>query len=843
MAKRSRKLSIPFPAGGLDTRLGYSTQPPYTSPSCENVIVTSGFEKREAGGVRGGFIKSSLSTAAGAIYMLGNVNVVEDNGSSTYLETFSTSSLNSTDWSPLTGTSGLPAVYRNKWAYQPYVDSEVRGAALKAIATSTSYSHQARLFVMPTNGKFRGKYKLYVRMDTGSPAPATDGITVTLEVANASALKFTVLQKVGGATIATPSPVNLSTYLKTGWLTVDVDPTTRNVRIYWNAEQISGLNFSHSSSLDAKTRVGFALENTDSAERKNVYADRFEYNYYPSDSPPLRKSRSILVSSGGGSLYAETYHGTMSDVTPAGVTIGTSGPIDTVQNNGKLYIADWQDAAAMKRTDCRYNPAASSLSGFDEIDITGLVDQVQSSFGTTNKNWGVYVQSAGTSSASNLTVGHYTPTTFVNATSGTLGGPAGYDRIVFGKTISTGVTGTYVGTIVVHRATKEYNPVEGTVSLLDDLGTASSFAPTNCRLIANYFSRLYLAGDSFNPHVWYASRSGDFFDFDYGQPDDDFGRATLGTTQSFDNVPVSGLPITAMIPSQNDYMLFGFSEALGMLRGDPLMGGSMSFLTRSIGVVTRGAWCRTPSGTYFLSRDGMYRTSGLSIEAVSKYKVPQELLDVQPGVDVVAMVYDAHARGVWISILGRSGKAYSRWFFYEPTQAFFPLTFSTSNVAITYACEHYHGDSNQPMAVFGCSDAYIRNFHNLAERDDDDWIYGYTICGPFQIGNGDSEAMALRIVADLSLESGKVKWTAVTAPSAEECVELARSNGLGISPTSANVRRGDWTSGSNFPFNPRLRGQWFALRIDSHSDGNYRPWTLAGAEAMIVPTGRGRMLT
>jgi hypothetical protein len=167
--------------------------------------------------------------------------------------------------------------------------------------------------------------------------------------------------------------------------------------------------------------------------------------------------------------------------------------------------------------------------------------------------------------------------------------------------------------------------------------------PFGCGLAAAYNDRLVLARD----HVWYMSRAGDIWDFDFSQED---AAAAIGG--SLDNVGQIGSPITALAPFGDDYLVFGCLNELWVLKGDPGAGGVMSNLSRTVGIVGQNAWCITPTGEMvFLSTDGVYvlpSGAGAYPQSLSRDKLPRELMSVDRSRVRVCMAYDVQRRGIWL---------------------------------------------------------------------------------------------------------------------------------------------------------------------------------------------------
>ena len=94
--------------------------------------------------------------------------------------------------------------------------------------------------------------------------------------------------------------------------------------------------------------------------------------------------------------------------------------------------------------------------------------------------------------------------------------------------------------------------------------------PRNCPLIARYRDRLVLAAGINGEHLFYMSRIGDPYDFDYGEGQP--GSAIAGAPTKAGTL---GEPIRALAPWRDDYLLFGCTNSLWVMRGDLGFGGQL----------------------------------------------------------------------------------------------------------------------------------------------------------------------------------------------------------------------------------------------------------------------------
>ncbi|MCH7925080.1 MAG: hypothetical protein IIC51_06060, partial [Planctomycetes bacterium] len=155
-----------------------------------------------------------------------------------------------------------------------------------------------------------------------------------------------------------------------------------------------------------------------------------------------------------------------------------------------------------------------------------------------------------------------------------------------------GLPGTQSAAVTfrIMRGPKSYDPITNKLTLIvADLITAAEVAddgspyfadaldagyskgqtPTGCPLIAVFADRLILAGQTDFPHLWYASRKGDYLDWSFGRPADDTAQAVAGAAT---DAGIIGEPLTALVPHSSDYLVLSTISQLWVLRVDPYLG-------------------------------------------------------------------------------------------------------------------------------------------------------------------------------------------------------------------------------------------------------------------------------
>jgi hypothetical protein len=231
--------------------------------------------------------------------------------------------------------------------------------------------------------------------------------------------------------------------------------------------------------------------------------------------------------------------------------------------------------------------------------------------------------------------------------------------------------------------------------------------PLNCPHCCTYRGRLVLAGDG-----WYMSRVLNPNDWDYGYSPSDPSRAMAGTSTTTGGVPE---PITALIPHSDQYLIFGCERSLWLLTGDPAYGGSITALSREVGVLGPRAWCSLPDGsTVILSRNGLYHigAGGTSRpQALSSEALPWEFRDIDWTAYAVSVCWESWSFGIHISWTPNAGNAVgnTHYFFDWTTKSFWPVVFA-ANVQPTAMTQYAADASSGSRLMIGSYDGYLREY-------------------------------------------------------------------------------------------------------------------------------------
>lgn len=795
---KSKFIGLSWPMAGVNKKLGYQSQAPYSTPSALNVRPTDQITMRRRGGSRPGTIKA-LNTQLGSgnpINMLNAVTTVGANGVTFWADYFDQPTL-APYWIATGGNA--PSILPDNISSITYGNTAgvVRTTAPANFQTSSGYVVEA--FLVPFNGSFGGDYELY--LGCPSNAPYTNGYVFRLQMQDDSGdYQGSAYRYTGGVIQESYLFTNGSTgAAQPGWFSVFVNGVS--ISVAWNGVTILTQTF---GAAPTSTGIGFGGEATQDGGA--LLFDTFRLQHSPSNGNVAYRRR--LVAASNGTLYAGAYENTMSAVS-SNLTLNTDRILQSSERLQKLYIAD---------------NGTKKASGTNGVVTSGVLDSA------SYTDWS--------------TVGIDTDddvcevTNVVGATGGFRFGTYAITSVhaTNGLTL-TGASGSCTScSFRIMRGAKVHTPSAATLTLMlastDSLTSLVNGAvPVGCTMVTTYKDRLVWAGDPDAPHAFFASRKGDPLDYDYGRDGSDEGRA-VGGTQS--NTPTGGIsePIKALINYSSDNLIFGCTNSIYRLRGDWASGGNVEILSRVTGVVGRFAHCCTPEGDIvFLGRDGLYAMpkGGGEPVPISRDRLPDELTRLDSEIYDINLEFDVENRGIHIFISQNESTStfgtgqYNWWLDWE-TKGFWPFQLPSAQQP---RCTMYTpGNSAEDNCVLlGCRDGYIRRFHRYAENDDGTTFSSHCVIGPINMGDGYSEGLWAEQYATVAQRSGDVGYALYRGDNHEEAA---------IASTA--FYSGTWTSnGLNYKTHPRMRGMSGILKLSNGETGRW--WSIETLGARIDRVG------
>ncbi len=183
------------------------------------------------------------------------------------------------------------------------------------------------------------------------------------------------------------------------------------------------------------------------------------------------------------------------------------------------------------------------------------------------------------------------------------------------------------------------------------LGTAGSCADK----IAVFGARIVLAGIGDSPTNWFMSAVGDANDWDATVGSGLTPNAIAGG--STDEYGTLGEPIKAIFPLGDTGFMFGCTNSLVYLNGDPQFTDSrLRVMSKSVGVAGKRSWCPGPEKTAMVAfTDGVYRVAPNDFDVDRSDRVTADRLDgFFSGTDFedvnMVMAFDDYRRLVYLYV-------------------------------------------------------------------------------------------------------------------------------------------------------------------------------------------------
>jgi len=671
------------------------------------------------------------------------------------------------------------------------------GAILKEISDFQSEAQQSITSLRVASSA--GAFYIFGRM-TSAVDPTTDGYIVEIQRAGSNLSGIVRVYKDGSSVSTSVIGLQASpTIAEPFWVHVFNDNDNLTVKV--DAVTVASMSLS-SLALNAGNRVGFgAFDVFGGIAEIDAEMSEFVFAYEPAN--PIEVNDNLLVAASNGVLHRETTDDTDLEAISSTLTVNSTDEIMAEQRLGKLYIAD-------------VGEGASGSDGF--INGTTFTSSTVPDFEAEGVNADDYRVK-------------------IDAVSGVTAGVYGISSVSTGTiTLDTSAGNGSGAPFRVERAPKIYDPVQNTLSLLTDAAQAPTISPPlSCPLIEVYRDRIVMAGPVDSPQEWFMSRQGDPTDWNYGGRETDARRPINSTNADAGEL---GEPITALIGFSDDYLLFGCTNSIWVLRGDPASDGIIDNVSKAVGIVGKSAWCYGPdnSTVFFLSQDGLYTLApGAQTfpKSLSRESLPEELVNLDTKPVVPHMSYDVIGRGIHIMLPSKStsGTATAKdthWWFDLETQSFWPSTHLVSSAPMC-SIEFDSDTTSLASALFGSRDGYVRMYDKTYVTDAGTEIPSYVYYSPYRttadpVGDG----LVLALYGRLADESGAVTWSLHVGQTAEAAAKATA------------FASGTWTAGLNYAERPRARGPYFVLKITGNSDDE--PWAIEEVNAVTKPAGRVRKL-
>lgn len=363
-------------------------------------------------------------------------------------------------------------------------------------------------------------------------------------------------------------------------------------------------------------------------------------------------------------------------------------------------------------------------------------------------------------------------------------------------------------------------------------------APDGPSLICFYRDRMILiVGQNF-----YASRSGDHHDFDYGQTDP--AAAFAGNPPLGRNVGDQILYVRAF---HDDILIFGCAHSIWRMVGDIAAGGTIQLVTDSIGIFGPNAATIDPQGNlWFVGEGDLYRMSpnGFPVN-MTTLNVHNFMASIDKAVDTVTLEWNMTWGGCMVFITkprptGAENAPISTHLFFHPK--FGPWPFRLPRVYDPVCAVRYDfGTGTNTTVLMGNRAGYIQHFSDDAVADGGVTDEGVPIesfieIGPLSPGGGFREAKCNGldfILGDIpagftDADNWNLDWQLKVGDDAKQAYNDPKES------RSGNIA----TSGVQHPIGVRIGGSDFMLRLSNSQLGKF--FALDQIRGRFLPGGRAR---
>jgi hypothetical protein len=353
--------------------------------------------------------------------------------------------------------------------------------------------------------------------------------------------------------------------------------------------------------------------------------------------------------------------------------------------------------------------------------------------------------------------------------------------------------------------------------------------PTNCGVVCAHLDRLWLAGDTSNPHVLYASRIAQFYDWDYAQ---DYGGAQAWASSGAEGGQISE-PIVGLTSHTRDCLICHCTDSCFAVRGNPIT-GEVARVSHYVGALSQSAWTHDSAGNlWFMSRDGLYRIPagcGDQLTSISREALPDDLVAINPGDSgtYCSVSYDPRQRCLWIFVdkSGSDNDVFWSFDLQAPGGGWWQHTFSNGPLRLGATLKSAStADKSALIALNASGTAY------QFDRDSTESFSSHCVYGPFQLGGAGTEGMLHAVQSSLGSGSSPLSWTAHGGATGEAAVSNAIAG-------TARFTGSDWPAGLSSWQNPRMRDAYGCIKVFGTTTDR---WSQENIDAQLMPLGLRRV--
>lgn len=828
MAK-DRIADLQFPLGGVDRSIAIQRQAPFTTPECLNVIPFDTLDRRGRGGRRPGFVRAFYD-------QIGNGNRINMLAAMTIYETASQAILRdsfteydtpaSYTWARSNTPSGQyarPLIYKERFASVLYGSDEAFIVRSAPSDFDTTSDYRIGIYIAPFKGEFGGSFKLAIGLD-GTDTHESDGaiLTFTPGETDGTFSGNLTFNESGSETANQDFYYNSQAdnnthgsfgaddvYHGGGWLEMFVTATTFGGR--WRG--ISLRQFTDTLNYDD---FGFGMNTT--RESWRCLASEFRAIY--SLASNKRRARSKVFAISNGDLYKETTPNTL-NVISSSESFSTDKPLGSASLNGLLFIADHGDLVFEGEGPVVYDANNDNYWIYTTEPWTQEIEDAIKAIGNDP------IDNPGGDGTGYCQLYRCSIPGTHQIESADIHAPTGNLRIRMATPSNTDTIGWALCRVTI--PAKFYNPDDNDIfpyvvasakTIESQTEPTGGEVPIGCSLITRWQGRIVMGGPG---PEWFMSAVNEPFNWDYSS--EDVTGAIAGWSADAGEI---GNSLTALIPSGDDYLLFGCKQEIWRLNGNPREGGRIINASREVGICAMNAWCHGPDGKlFFLSHDGIHflptGATGRPVR-VSGGRIPDALLGVNGDEFFVSMEFDSVSNRIYITRTSRAIGVATQWIFDWSTRSYWPFTLTRDkSPCVSVKLEdRINPDSD---ILWGSSDGFIREFNRNEPNDEEDTVTGSVFIGPLAPGGALGDGIVDQLNAILPNDSGPITWSLHAGDSAEDA----------LAATSA--ASGTWSAGANYQDLPRIAGNYIYLKLSGSSI-----WAIESCHGVLKPKGRRKLL-
>ena len=271
----------------------------------------------------------------------------------------------------------------------------------------------------------------------------------------------------------------------------------------------------------------------------------------------------------------------------------------------------------------------------------------------------------------------------------------------------------------------------------------------------------------------------------------------------------------------DDLALFGGDHSIQRMTGDPAGGGEFHAISRNTGMAFGRAWARDPNGVvyFFGSRGGVFRTDGMSIDEMTRNRIPRRLADIDLTTYRIECAWSDEEDGLRVMVVpyANGGTLVDSFFWERKSDAWLSDNYGKVGTTTVQPTCVYVIDGDLPDVLKGRSDALA---------DDTEPIDSYAMFGPFTPDNTGRSFRFSRFEFVTDKSQAAPNWRLYASDSAQTPME-----------TKAHGRL---RPGRSMVLTP-IRGAsvWLALALSELSGR----WSLESAACDVEPMGITRVLS